>query len=63
MCDTTRRRFLGLLVLAAVGGCEGDKERLNRVGKKLAQKARRTSDEAGIPRVKLERPPGQDPKN
>jgi hypothetical protein len=49
---------------AALAGCDGkDPDRLNRVGKKLVEKGQKVSDEAHLPRVKVEMPEEEKTQN
>jgi len=58
-----RRSLLCLLAAAAVlTGCDGkDPERLNRVGKKLAEKGRKAADDANLPKVTVSYPTTETP--
>ncbi len=48
-----------MIAVACLAGCDGqDPERLNRVGKKLAEKGRKTADDANLPKVSVSYPAG-----
>jgi hypothetical protein len=53
------RWLLALGAIAVVIGCDGkDPDRLNRVGKKVAEKGRKFSEESKLPKVTVELPEG-----
>ena len=58
------RWLTGIIALILIAGCDGkDPERFNRVGKKLAEKGQKFSEESRLPKVSVTMPKDKDELN